>query len=108
MIGQRLFRNATAVVVMAVAHLSAAGPPMTVYKTRTCGCCAKWIEHVKANGFEVSVKEVSSTAEVRRQFGVPEQLASCHTATISGYVRIPKDVDRRSELMVITIPKLCR
>ena len=23
-------------------------------------------------------------------------------------LRIPKDVDRRSELMVITIPKLCR
>lgn len=82
---ERFLRSVTAVALLAAAQLSAAGPPMTVYKTRTCGCCAKWVEHVKANGFDVSVKEVPNTAQYRRQFGVPEEFGSCHTATISGY-----------------------
>lgn len=66
-------------------RLAAAEPPMTVYKTKTCGCCGKWVEHLRANGFTVNVKEVAGTEEIRRQFGVPEQLASCHTGVIAGY-----------------------
>jgi hypothetical protein len=59
--------------------------PIEVYKTRTCGCCAKWVEHLKANGFNPKVIEVTSTAEYRKKFGVPEQLQSCHTAVVEGY-----------------------
>lgn len=70
---------------VATALLSAAEPVMTVYKTKTCGCCAKWVEHLRTNGFTVEVKEVEGTEEIRRQFGVPEKLASCHTGVIGGY-----------------------
>ena len=63
----------------------AANPQMSVYKTRTCGCCSKWVEHMKANGFDVKVTDVQSTAEYRRKFGVPEKLQSCHTAVVNGY-----------------------
>ncbi len=65
--------------------LTAAEPAMTVYKTKTCGCCGKWVEHLRANGFTVNIKEVEGTEEIRRQFGVPDQLASCHTGVIAGY-----------------------
>lgn len=65
--------------------LKAAEPPMTVYKTKTCGCCGKWVDHLRANGFTVNVKEVEGTAEIRKQTGVPEKLASCHTGVIAGY-----------------------
>jgi hypothetical protein len=65
--------------------MSAAEPAMTVYKTKTCGCCGKWIEHLRANGFTVNVKEVDATEEARKQFGVPDQLASCHTGVVGGY-----------------------
>ena len=67
------------------APLSAAGPQVTVYKTRTCGCCAKWVQHLSDNGFEVTVQDVANTAEYRQKFGVPEKLASCHTAVVKGY-----------------------
>lgn len=67
------------------AGITAAEPPMTVYKTKTCGCCGKWVEHLRANGFTVNVKEVEGTEEIRRQFGVPDKLASCHTGVIAGY-----------------------
>ncbi len=65
--------------------LDAATHQMTVFKTRTCGCCNKWVEHARANGFEVTVREVASTAEYRRKYGVPDALQSCHTATVEGY-----------------------
>lgn len=58
---------------------------MTVFKTRTCGCCGKWVEHLRAAGFAVKVQEVESTAAAQQQYGVPEKLRSCHTATVGGY-----------------------
>ena len=75
----------TAGLTLLTGGLAAAEPPMTVYKTKTCGCCGKWVEHLRANGFVVNVKEVEETESIRRQFGVPEKLASCHTGVISGY-----------------------
>src|SRR5918992_543484 len=65
--------------------LQAAAPAVSVYKTRTCGCCAKWVDHLKANGFAPTVTDVPSTAEYRKKYGVPEQLLSCHTAVVGGY-----------------------
>ena len=65
--------------------LYAADPEITVYKTATCGCCSKWVDHLKANGFQVIVNEVPSTTEYRRKYGVPDSLASCHTAVVEGY-----------------------
>jgi hypothetical protein len=79
----------TAIAVLALflttAGSRAAGPEITVYKTRTCGCCGKWVDHLKANGFEAVVKEVASTADARKQYGVPDSLISCHTAVVNGY-----------------------
>jgi hypothetical protein len=65
--------------------LYAADPAITVFKTATCGCCGKWVEHLKANGFQVTVNEVPDTGEYRRKYGVPDSLASCHTAVVEGY-----------------------
>jgi hypothetical protein len=59
--------------------------PVTVYKTKTCGCCGNWVQLMKTSGFDIKVEEVDSTADARRKFGVPEALASCHTAVVNGY-----------------------
>lgn len=58
---------------------------VTVYKTPTCGCCSKWVDHLRDSGFEVDVKNRDSLVSVRAQYGVPDRLASCHTAHIGGY-----------------------
>src|SRR5436309_3327376 len=65
---------------------AAAGPAINVFKTATCGCCGKWVEHLRTNGFEVNVQNVPSTAEYRQRYGVPDKLQSCHTAVIGRYV----------------------
>ena len=56
-----------------------------VYKSPTCGCCTDWIKHLRQNGFSVKAHDVADASEYRAKFGVPDQLGSCHTATVSGY-----------------------
>ena len=73
----------------------AGGTPITVYKSSSCGCCAKWVDHLKAAGFEVTVQNVTNTAEYRQKYGVPEKLASCHTGVVNGYAiegHVPADL----------------
>jgi len=69
-----------------------------VYKTPTCGCCAKWVDHLKANGYKVEVHDVERVEPVKAEWGVPSGLASCHTAKIGGYVfegHVPAEVIQR-------------
>jgi hypothetical protein len=69
--------------------------PITVYRTATCGCCAKWVDHIKAAGFEPTVHIVERTDTVPPAKSVPASLRSCHTATLEGYTvegHVPADV----------------
>lgn len=61
-------------------------PKMVVTKDPNCGCCSAWIDHVRAAGFTVDVVETSEVARLKVRLGVPQALASCHTAEIGGYV----------------------
>ena len=72
-------------ILLATFSVQAATPEVKVFKTSTCGCCGKWVEHLRANGFTVTVTDVPSTAEYRVKYGVPEKLASCHTGVVNGY-----------------------
>lgn len=59
---------------------------VVVYKTPTCSCCSKWIKHLKQAGFTVEAHNEAQMSAVRTRLGVPQVLASCHTATVNGYV----------------------
>ncbi|MEO8198993.1 MAG: DUF411 domain-containing protein [Gemmatimonadota bacterium] len=66
---------------------TAAAPiEITVYKSPTCGCCAKWIEHLTASGFKVTTRNMDNVDPVKDQNHVPATLRSCHTAVVNGYV----------------------
>lgn len=58
---------------------------ITVYKTESCGCCTKWVEHLEASGFQVKIESVVETSTINAALGIPPQLASCHTAVADGY-----------------------
>ncbi|HYP14127.1 MAG TPA: DUF411 domain-containing protein [Bryobacteraceae bacterium] len=81
----RSFARQIGAVLLLSPLLSAAAPEVSVFKTRTCGCCAKWVDHMRANGFQVNVTDVPDTTAYRRKLGVPEGLDSCHTAVVGGY-----------------------
>ncbi|MFO7764164.1 MAG: DUF411 domain-containing protein [Wenzhouxiangellaceae bacterium] len=59
---------------------------LVVHHDPNCGCCGKWIEHMERNGFAVEAILETDMNAVKRELGVPENLPSCHTATIDGYV----------------------
>ncbi len=41
---------------------------------------------MRAAGFAVKVTEVTDTAAARKRLGLADRYASCHTATVAGYV----------------------
>ena len=59
---------------------------MVVYKSPSCGCCAKWVDHVKANGFAPTVKDTDNIDAIKDELGVPTPLRSCHVALVGGYL----------------------
>lgn len=63
-----------------------AAPTIVVYKTPTCGCCTKWVEHLQANGFTVMAQNRDDLSPIRAQHGVPQKVLSCHTALVGSYV----------------------
>ncbi|PIP89052.1 MAG: hypothetical protein COW01_15825 [Bdellovibrionales bacterium CG12_big_fil_rev_8_21_14_0_65_38_15] len=57
-----------------------------VYKNAGCGCCSKWAEHMRENGFKVVEKPVDNLDEIKNSLGVPKENRSCHTAVLGKYV----------------------
>ncbi|MEE1657847.1 DUF411 domain-containing protein [Microvirga sp. CF3062] len=90
---------ATSTLVMTRTPLAAETlQKMVVTKDPNCGCCTGWVKHVRAAGFDVEVVESSEINRLKIRLGVPEALASCHTAEIGGYViegHVPPAVIKR-------------
>lgn len=77
---------ATAMTWPEQARQQAASTRMVVYKSPTCGCCTKWIENMRANGFTVEIHDQDDVTPIKRASGVPAGAESCHTAQVGGYV----------------------
>ncbi len=73
--------STTAAMVRPAAPL----PTVTVYKTASCSCCARWVDYMRAAGFKVEVNDVADVTEFADAAGVPQALRSCHTAVVGGY-----------------------
>ena len=83
-----------------------AAPAVSVFKLSECGCCDLWAEHLRKNGFAVSVRAVPDLTPVRVKYGIPNIFGTCHTALVEGYAiegHVPAaDIQRllRSKLKV--------
>ncbi len=71
---------------------------LLVYKTPSCGCCGKWIEHMQAAGYEVEVSDIDDLTAIKNIHRIPGQIRTCHTAIVNGYAvegHVPSEfVDR--------------
>ena len=89
---------------------------VTLYKNPTCSCCADWADHMREEGFRVEVREGADLIQVKAEYGVPLDLASCHTAAVDGYAvegDVPADVVRamlveRPEIAGLAVPGMPR
>ena len=94
------------------AAATASSETVTVYKSTSCQCCAHWVDHMRANGFEVQVENTEELSAVKARLGVPAGLRSCHTAVVGSYVvegHVPaRDVKRmlasESEIAGVAVP----
>ncbi len=84
-IDRRRFLAASVAMLLAGPAL-AARDVIEVFKSSTCGCCTKWIGHLRANGFEVQAHDVDDITVSRARLGVPAALGSCHTGRVGGYL----------------------
>jgi hypothetical protein len=75
----------SALPFLAGQRAAAAATNIHVYKTPTCSCCGKWVQHLRDNGFTVTVQDVPDTAPYRKKSGIPENMASCHTGVVGSY-----------------------
>ncbi len=87
-----------------------------VWKSPTCACCDKWVEHLEENGFSVKASNTSQGMlnHIKRQAGIEAKLASCHTGMIEGYTiegHVPaSDIKRlmaeRPDAIGLTVPDM--
>ena len=90
---RKLFTLIVALVAIGAAALwaqgqrAAAGPSVDVFKSATCGCCAKWVDHMREAGFVVHVTDLQEPElqKIKARYGVPATARSCHTARVSGF-----------------------
>ena len=81
-------------------------PAVSMFKLNECGCCDLWAEHLRKNGFAVSVRAVPDLTPVRCKYGIPNIFGTCHTTLVEGYAiegHVPApDIQRllRSKLKV--------
>lgn len=75
----------TVFATSAIAHANGL-PEIEVWKNPNCGCCVKWIEHLRQAGFDVVARDVRSVDSIRARLGMPDRYASCHSAKVGDYV----------------------
>jgi hypothetical protein len=106
--GVRLWSTITIVSVLAVLggvlflapsfNNNAGATEITVYKSPTCGCCSKWVDHLRNEGFKVKTINQDNMSSIKSSSGVTANLQSCHTAFVDGYVvegHVPADDIKR-------------
>lgn len=70
----------------------------TVYHSPDCNCCGGWIDHLKTQGFQITDISTPDIETVKQKYKVPNNLSSCHTAIVNGYViegHVPADDIKR-------------
>lgn len=81
------------------APLYSGAKQVTVYRSPYCSCCEGWVEHMQKHGFEIKDDIKTEDMEaIKQEYNVPQQLTSCHTAIIDGYVmegHVPADDIKR-------------
>ena len=60
-------------------------PKVVSYRSPSCGCCKKWINHLRDNGLEVVDNIVEDVSVIKNQYQIPNNLRSCHSAQIANY-----------------------
>ena len=73
---RRTFLGIAVAATLVATRVTAAVPVIEVYKSPTCGCCGKWAEHLRKDGFAVNVHDIPDMDAFRAKARVPAALAA--------------------------------
>ena len=59
---------------------------MVIQKNAGCMCCNRWAAHLNEHGIATTIEEHPDLTSFKDAMEVPEDLRSCHTGLIDGYV----------------------
>ena len=84
---RRQFVLATLTAILVPKALVASTYQLQVFRTKTCGCCGKWVEAMNEHGLELKVQIVNDDTlwTIKNQLEIPLELSSCHTALVANY-----------------------
>ena len=74
------------VAIAATASDAADAVEIMVYRDPSCHCCGRWMDHLREQGFEPRNIPTENMDAFKQQHGIPDELASCHTAVVNGYL----------------------
>ena len=60
-------------------------PEVFSFRSASCDCCKKWINHLRDNGLKVVDNILEDVSEIKNQYRIPNNLRSCHSAQIGNY-----------------------
>jgi hypothetical protein len=94
---------------------AADAPTIEVWTGPGCGCCHDWIEHLRANGFEVTTHD-GGNSDARARLGIPVQYGSCHTGEVAGYAieghvparEIRRLLEEKRDAVGLSVPSMPR
>ena len=85
-IARRSFAGAL-FVGSALSACAAQAAAITMYRDPNCGCCLAWAAHIEeGDQHDVTAVDHPDMGAIKTENGVPNDLQSCHTAIIEGYV----------------------
>jgi hypothetical protein len=92
------FLIALLVAALAVTPAVAEQLKATLFKQPYCGCCDGHADHLRQNGYDVTVQQTENLSSIKKRYRVPQEFEGCHTTIIGGYVvegHVPASIIRR-------------
>jgi hypothetical protein len=86
------------VAALGLAPATAEQLKATMYKQPYCGCCDGHADHLRQNGYDVTVRQAENLPSIKKRYRVPQEFEGCHTTIIGGYVvegHVPATIIRR-------------
>lgn len=69
-------------------------PAVKVFAPKVCLACIEWAEHLRQNGFTVTLDDSQDMAYVKKRHRITPDMEARHTALVDGYViegHVPAD-----------------
>lgn len=86
------------IVVLGLTSVAAEQLKATMFKQPFCGCCDGHADHLRQNGYDVTVQQSENLSSIKERYRVPQEFEGCHTTIIGGYVvegHVPANIIRR-------------